>query len=121
VAELKQQANDPELSIHDKEDLYEEIDRTEKADTPRSLCGRQRNVPTLGRERTAESNGNPARPRSCHSKRRHHDRRRYGYLAQQMDCRRRTRRMGNGSLRRTADGRSRASPRKYRRNADGGR
>jgi preprotein translocase subunit SecA len=30
VAELKEQANNPELSIHDKEDLYEEIDRTQK-------------------------------------------------------------------------------------------
>ena len=30
VADLKEQANNPELSIHDKEDLYEEIDRLEK-------------------------------------------------------------------------------------------
>jgi len=30
VADLKEQANNPDLSIHDKEDLYDEVDRTEK-------------------------------------------------------------------------------------------
>jgi len=30
VADLKERANNPELSIHDKEDLYDEVDRSEK-------------------------------------------------------------------------------------------